>query len=155
MVKYRKSKSNMTDIKVYLLHRHIRLSNTPSPLASKPKQIASIMYTHFKQWRGPGETLVTRLTLAPFTVLRWTSEMYRVTEEDCNRVFTTSSGHVRIAPTVPPHLQREMRSPFSKLQTKWRTVLLRWPETNCKKWRNNWHMHDNGVITCPWRQANC
>lgn len=60
----------MTDIKVYLLHRHIRLSNTPSPLASKPNQITSIMYTHFKQWRGPGETLVTRLTLAPFTVLR-------------------------------------------------------------------------------------
>lgn len=64
-------------------------------------------YTHFRQWRGPGEILVTRLMAAPFRVLRWTSEMYRVTEEDCSRVFTTSSGHVRIAPTVPPQLQRQ------------------------------------------------
>lgn len=26
-------------------------------------------------------------------------------EEDCNLVFTTSRGHVKIAPTVPPHLK--------------------------------------------------
>lgn len=81
------------------------------------------MHTHFKQWRGPGETLVTRLTLGPFTVLRWTSEMYRVTEEDCNRVFTTSSGHVRIAPTVPPHLQRERGSVYSELKKKENTIM--------------------------------
>lgn len=60
----------MTDTEDHLLHRFIHLSSTPPPLALKPNQIASNVYTHFKQWRGPGETLVTRFTLAPFTVLR-------------------------------------------------------------------------------------
>lgn len=67
--------------------------------ASKTKPMTFCSY--FRQWRGPGDT--TRFTLAPAMVFSWTSEIYSVTEEDCSRVLTTSSGHVRIAPTVPPH----------------------------------------------------
>lgn len=59
------------------------------------------LHAYLRQWRGPGGA--TRATLAPLTVLRCTSEMQSVIEEDWSLVFTTSNGHVRIAPTVPPH----------------------------------------------------
>lgn len=59
-------------------------------------------YTHLRQCRGPGGDM--RATLGPLTVVSWTSDKYKVMEEDCRRVFTTSSGQVNMAPTVPPHL---------------------------------------------------
>uniref|UniRef100_A0A3Q2FZQ3 Uncharacterized protein n=1 Tax=Cyprinodon variegatus TaxID=28743 RepID=A0A3Q2FZQ3_CYPVA len=62
---------------------------------------------------GPGGE--TRATLAPLTVLSWTSETYRVMEEDCSLVLTTSRGQVKMAPTVPPHLGEKSGSICGKL----------------------------------------
>lgn len=35
-------------------------------------------------------------------------------EEDCSLVFTTSRGQVKIAPTVPPHLEQSSTCPECK-----------------------------------------
>lgn len=71
-------------------------------------------HVYLRQWRGPGGA--TRAMLAPLTV-----QMQSVTEEDWSLVFTTSNGHVRIAPTVPPHL-RETESKKTDIQWKLHSV---------------------------------
>jgi len=83
--------------------------------------ITSAILPHRKQWISPSErewraacgteciSHVVAAVLMPTmaTCERTGTGCWYGAEDDCKRVFTTSSGHVITAPTVPPTLQQK------------------------------------------------